>query len=302
MKTLFCAFAAATISASVGAQSVGIPIDSESREAQINRHLTNAIHLLRESGPPLKPEMIRAQLRRGHCQLTLPPVRTAKLTTREIRQRARQSHLRLGWVYLCNKCDEWHFNLAGGYVITADGAVATAYHVVVPPHDLQTGGLLTVDDDDKVRNVTEILAANRHADACIVKVEGERFTPLPLNTNISSGDAVYCLSDPASRPGFFSQGIANRIFQLPERRLETVPGAPRFTPLRIQVSAEWGQGSSGSVLLDERGNAIGHVSILTGSDKQPAKGANGLSETTFQAQSYEATSARDLMMLVRGVK
>jgi serine protease Do len=274
------------------------PQSPAARPADTNwqAQVTDAVRQQCESGQATAVEIVRKQLERSYCQLALPPVSSTKLTATGIEQRARLAFLRVGWVYRCTKCDQWHNHLAGGYALTPNGAIATAYHVVNPPRDLRTGALIVADHAGRVFPITEVLAANRYADACIVQANGKDFTPLPLNTNISIGHAVYCLSNSQGQTNDFTQGVVRRFLQLPERRLDTVRGAPRFTPIRIQVSAAFRPGSSGSAVLDECGNAIGHASAIT------LENSHSEDRPLLGSIFHEATSALDVTSLVRAPK
>ena len=115
------------------AQAPGVPIcDQAHQEPQITTSLLKAAKELFAKGDGLKPAQARQQLKRTACQLALPEAGTRRLSAREICIAARQSHLRVGWSYLCPKCGNWHLNLAGGYALTTNGAVATCFHVVEP--------------------------------------------------------------------------------------------------------------------------------------------------------------------------
>ena len=71
------------------------------------------------------------------------------------------------------------------------------------------------------------------------------------------GDTSYCLSDPKGVVGHFSSGIVNRLFTLSKAGEKADPRQER-----IAVSADWAPGSSGSAILDECGNIIGHVARI----------------------------------------
>ena len=133
-------------------------------------------------------DQARKQLTRTSCQLVLPAASTTRLSARQICVAARHSHLRVGWSYLCDKCGKWHLNLSGGYALTSSGAVVTCFHVVNPGQEMREGCLVAVDEEETVLPVVEVLAANHDSDACIVRVPGGRFRPLPLNTNVYPGD------------------------------------------------------------------------------------------------------------------
>jgi S1-C subfamily serine protease len=161
---------------------------------------------------------------------------------------------------------------------------------------LREGVLVAADDAGKVFAVTELLAANRAADVAIVQIACDGVVPLALSTNVAPGDTVYCLSDPLERRGYFSQGIVNRFYEWSARR--PAAAADRTSALRINVSAAWAAGSSGSALLDECGNAIGQVSTisLVEDEEQDQLSTNTQPATII---FHEAASARDVLRLIK---
>ena len=170
-------------------------------------------------------------------QIALPPVRTQKLAGREIWAAARRSYLRVGWFYQCSKCDRWHLDLAGGYAITADGAVATCHHVAETPEKFVKGHMIAATDDGRVFPVTAIIAANAKSDACIIRVKSDvPLTPMPLSDAARPGDTVYCFSDPMGFRGYFSQGMVNRYYRESPRKREARMagnGPPTTQPERL---------------------------------------------------------------------
>ena len=283
------------------AQAPGVPICSQGpQESQYRDRLLNAARALFGKGDALKTDQARKQLRRTSCQLVLPEASTTKLSAREICITARHSHLRVGWSYLCDKCGKWHINLAGGYALTSSGAVATCFHVVEPAREMRDGCLVAVDEEETVLSVTEVLAANRDSDACIVRVPGGGFRPLPLNTNVYPGDTAYCYSDPAQHRDYFSAGIVNRFYQLSGPRPAGARSSAAVTPTRINLSTDWALGSSGSAVLDECGNAIGHVTTISTVREEPTpKAQDSHVERPAAIVFHEAVSARDVLRLTR---
>jgi hypothetical protein len=255
------------------------------------------------AGDTIRLAQVKEQLKRASCQLELPPASATRLSAREICTAARRSHLRVGWSYFCSKCEDWHVNLAGGYLLTTNGAVATCYHVVQPVHEIRDGCLVAADEDGKVFPVKEILAANRYSDACILRVEGTNFRALPLNTNVHPGDVAYCYSDPLDQRGYFSDGIVNRFYQFPGRRPFSAPASASYSPTRLNVSTDWAPGSSGSAVLDECGNAIGHVStIATVSEEEDVEAGVLRFPGPTMIVFHEAVAARDVLLLIRPPK
>jgi hypothetical protein len=92
-----------------------------------------------------------------------------------------------------------------------------------------------------------------------VRVEGRGLSPLPLREDVAPGDRVSCFSEPLGQAGYFSNGIVNRFYWKPGRA--GIDGSlEQLESLRVNVSTDWAPGSSGAAVLDEHGNAIGHVS------------------------------------------
>jgi thiol-disulfide isomerase/thioredoxin len=180
------------------------------------------------------------------------------LRGREIAKRAAEAHVRVGWVYQCTKCSRWHTNLAGGYAI-APNVVVTARHVIAPPVSMKpgTGHPVVVRGENEVLNIEAVLIADETADTAVMRVSAKDLKPLALSRDVQVGDTAYCFSDPRDVLGHFSSGLVNRL------HTPVIPGKPA-SPLqqRIDVSADWAPGSSGSAILDEYGNVIGHVARI----------------------------------------
>ena len=282
-------------------QAPGVPICSQGpSESQYRDRLLNAAKALIGKGDALKADPVRKQLKRTACQLVLPAASATKLSAREICLAARRSHLRVGWFYLCDKCGKWHINLAGGYALTASGAVATCFHVVNPLRDMRDGCLVAVDDEETVLPVLEVLAANHDTDACIVRVPGGRLRPLPLNTIVYPGDTAYCYSDPVQHRDYFSAGIVNRFYQLSGTAPTGTRSASASAVTRINVSTDWAPGSSGSAVLDDCANAIGHVAtIFPVPAESTPKTQDAHAEKPAAIVFHEAVSARDVLRLTR---
>jgi hypothetical protein len=294
--------------AAVCGQAPDVPIQKQGRrQTQQEEEVSRESKALFSSGKAVKLAQVKDQLKRKSCELELPKPSTAKLSPREICVVARQSHVRIGWAYLCTECDDWHVNLAGGYFLNSNGVIATCYHVTQPEREIKDGCLVAVDDGGKIHGVVEILAANRYSDTCIARIEGEGFKPLPLNTNVYPGDIAYCYSDPLDHRGYFSQGIVNRFYQFPGRRPVTSPEGTAYAPMRLNVGTDWAPGSSGSAVLDEFGNAIGHVStIATVTDEEVTDAPEKLDRRAIAYATmivfHEAVGARDVLWLIKPKK
>ncbi len=242
------------------AQAPGVPVESVQPLLQ-NEQLLEKAKALRETGRLLPAVKITEMLKLPQpCAIQLPVCGNKVLRGREVAEHARHGYVRVGWYFLCPKCDHWHLALSGGYAI-AKNAVVTCHHCVQNNREMREGYFVAVDFKGNVLPVTAVLAKSQSMDAAILRVEGGEFTPLPLNESVAPGDPAYCLSDPLEQLGYFSTGIVNRFFWRPDRH-----GAPgsieELKALRVNVSTDWAPGSSGAAVLDECGNVIGHVSAI----------------------------------------
>lgn len=281
---------------SVFSETTSIPTVLEGRGP--SQSLLDAANKLRESGTLMSGDQIAAQLDRKSCELTLPAVREQKLTGRQIWDGAKKSHIRVGYYYLCSHCDKWHLNLAGGYAITADGVIATCHHVVEKKNDIREGFLVAATEDDRLLPVTEVLAANKPNDIAIVRVKSETpLVPLSINAAALPGDDAYCYSDPLGRPSYFSKGIVNRYFRgLAEDNITEKEAR------RMNVSTDWAPGSSGSAVLDECGNVIGHVSEISSQGKNSAPSEKGGGTERTLIIFHNASCAADLLAMIHPPK
>ncbi len=248
----------------VCAQAPNVPVYDESNLKKADAAAKKAAVELHTAGALLGFEKVAEQLKeRKQCSIKLPAVGKEKLAPRDLWSRARNSHLRVGWLYHDKKKPAWQINLAGGYAITDDGAVATCYHVVEPDtEDMKDGYLIVATDDDKVYPVTEILAASRDTDSCILRVKADKLTMLPISTDVFPGDSVVCFSEPMGRRGYYSSGIVNRFLVSHDSAGKKNAPAAATAATYIEVDTNWAPGSSGAAVLDVFGNAVGHVSTI----------------------------------------
>ena len=214
--------------------------------------------------------------------LQLPPPNTQELTPSAIAMQAQKAQLRVGWCFLCTHCDHWHTAMGLGYALTADGAVATCAHALLrPPMEVRDARLVAVTHDGVVHPVTAVLVNDDGMDAAIVTIDLPAGTaplvPLPLATDVRPGDRAFCWSRPLEQRDFFGTGMVNRFYL--DRDVVDEHGRdslPFLAAVRMDVDMPWAPGSSGAALLDQRGNAIGHVSeIRPLSNGMPAPGMPG---------------------------
>ena len=244
------------------AQAEGVRIEPAVTLSEDEELLERAEAFLK-TGKSLSVKQVQEQLRVPRPEaITLAEVRKAPLAGREIARTARKAFLRFGWFGTDEEGTENYFSLGAGYALTEDGVFATCYHVV-DPETMKTGCLVAMREDGEILAVTAILARDKVLDAAIVRVDARGFEPLALNTDIAPGDAAYCFSDPLDAFGYFSSGVVNRFYRVPapqRRRRPILPDSPSL--LRMNVGTDWAPGSSGAAVLDQCGNAIGHVAAI----------------------------------------
>jgi thiol-disulfide isomerase/thioredoxin len=289
-------------------QAPGVPIEFNGSPNR-NDDWRQQAAALKESGQVIGVTQVREQLESPQpAELTLPPPRTRPVVARTIVNMARAAYVRIGWYGKTENSDQWNLTLSGGYAITADGVVATCFHCVEPPRGTTEGYLVALTPQGQMRPVTKIVAAHRTLDACLVKVDGNDFQPLPLSDQLYPGDAVYCFSDPFSQNGYFSAGIANRFYwqKQPEK---DATGLASVENLRLNVSTDWAIGSSGAAIVNMYGNVVGHVARIrpmglgrtTGNEAQDRQRRDaGTSVGPTVLVMHEAIPARGVMALARG--
>ena len=310
MKRVLVTFLLLAAAHEVLAQAPGVPVYAEGRGARVNAVLMEQAKRLQSESALLSLTKVAEQSKRKSCDLALPPAETKPLSSRERWERARAGHIRVGQLYLCSKCDRWHLDLAGGYAITADGAVATCAHVIAPPPNMKEGWLVAANEEDVLLPVTEVLACDEGTDCAILRVKSETpLTPLPLGFDVSPGDSMLCFSDPNGKRGYYSSGIVSRFVRRPfmrKREAQKLPeGAEVPSPVWLETTTDWAPGSSGSAIIDQFGNCVGHVSEIQTVVEDPLPMRNKKGEAAAsqvlgtQMVFHQAIGAAEVRALVK---
>lgn len=224
----------------------------------------------------------KRQLERASCHAALPPIHTATLDVPSLYAQSVPATLVIARLFLCDKCPHWHTRAAAtAFAITADGLCVTNYHVF----DHDDDAILVVSDaHGTTRQVIEILAASQRDDIAIFRVSIDQgpLTPLPLRPHAPVGADVAVISHPANHYYSLSTGVVSRRSgrlrgmnnDMPNPAADTTPDptadpahpAPRdthtariITPT-LEITADYGVGSSGGPVLDLQGNVVGMVS------------------------------------------
>lgn len=257
-----------------------------------------------------KPEPVRVQFR----EPTTDPLDPSLLA-----RRAREIRLWIMALFICPKCSNWHLeDFAAAYAV-APNIIATCEHAFEeamkrqPKEPLKESYLVLRDSQHRLFGITGVVAVDPVMDAALLRVEPPHLNPVPLNDQLSPGDRVFCYSDPLGQTGYFSDGILNRFYWLPNRQGET-GSLEELAYLRVNFGTDWAPGSSGAPILDHCGNVAGHVSSIhplsrplpdDGTPQEPAAEKNppstkGRSNPPL-ITVHEGIPARGVMALIRDV-
>ncbi|MHC4981917.1 MAG: S1 family peptidase [Planctomycetota bacterium] len=219
-------------------------------DGRLIRALEEAAARLVKAGKPAPPKNLIKQLSRGQCSLSLPAVGDRKLTPAEIYATCRKSVLVLAMVHKCQRCPRHHVSIASAFLITADGAFVTNYHVVA--NAAGKLAMIAMTDAGDVYPVAEVLAADEDDDVAILRLAapGVRFSPLALSTEAPVGSPVGVISHPDRRLYSFTHGVVSRY-------VRSRVGNSVVT--RLCITADYARGSSGGPVIGQTGAAVGHA-------------------------------------------
>lgn len=224
-----------------------IPMGDEINDRQIQTILTAQAERMLKAGQATTREDLAAQLNRKSCKLKLPRPDKRRLSAEQQNEKCRAGVVVVAQPYVCEKCGRTHNQMASGFMLTADGAFCTSYHVM---SNRTTQTILILTGDGRIAPVREVLAANRDTDLIILRAEGSGFTPLPLSTNAPVGSTVRVISHPNNRFYSLTEGIASRYFKF------TRNGRPVSM---LAITADFARGSSGAPVLNEFGAVVASV-------------------------------------------
>jgi serine protease Do len=232
-----------------GSTDHGAPAGVE--DQLLKRTLKREAERLLTRGQTVEMGVLIRQLHHSVCALDLQAPESAVYDPVDLYSAARRSVVLVSGLYKCGHCSDWHVSTASGFVLTADGAVVTNYHVVDSP-EYRT--LVVMTADQHVVPVQRVLAANRADDLAILKIEARGLHPLPLVGPLADspvGTPVSVISHPDGRYYHYSEGVVTRHLQL---------DGPGRTVEALTISAEYARGSSGAPVLNRQGQVIAVVS------------------------------------------
>ncbi len=133
-----------------------------------------------------------------------------------------------------------------GFIVRADGAIVTNYHVISNAVDIK------VKAGDKVLDVEGLIHTDKENDLVILKAKGKNLLTVKLGdigkTNI--GEKVYVISSPQGLENTISDGILSGIRDIDSKRKI------------LQITAPVSKGSSGGPVFNKNGEVIGVAAFI----------------------------------------
>ena len=136
--------------------------------------------------------------------------------------------------------------LGSGFVVRADGLIATNRHVIGDARRIRVE-----TSDGKVEEVTEIFATDVHLDLAILRIARKDLKPLPLGDSdkLRQGDRIVAMGNPEG----LAYSVVEGVISEPKRDIDNLP--------MIQVAVPIERGNSGGPLLDRQGRVLGLLTM-----------------------------------------
>jgi S1-C subfamily serine protease len=213
-------------------------------DGRINSDLNRALQRMQALGESVDDRQVRRQLRRKSFPLPLPEPPDEELTPAEIYQQRRDAVVIIGTLF-----GDGNYTVASGVIVDPAGIVATAYHVIDKPPPVLARGVMT--HSGKVYAVREILAADKPSDVALLKIDASNLAAAPVSHGDPEGAPVTVISHPSSNFFSLTQGYISRYWAATSYGELTV---------RMSVTADFADGSSGGPIFNSRGAVTGVVS------------------------------------------
>lgn len=165
-----------------------------------------------------------------------------------------------------------NFELSGtAFAIAENGICVTNYHMlkdIINKSDsaaIRDSIYFIITSSKKVYFIEKILAYSQNNDIAVFKTNtmGDKLLPIPFGKAAQVGALAYCLSHPYGHFYSFSSGIVSRNIVADSSTAAAGYSNKGRPPIRMEITADYGIGSSGGPILDKSGNLIGVVSSTT---------------------------------------
>lgn len=227
-----------------------IPLDSVIDDNLIRLRLTEEGTHLIKSGRTVPMTTFISQLQRESCELDLPGTERVQYRAELLAVRSKAASVIVGRMLRGVEPNSWTVVPASGFFISKAGAFVTSRHVMNSP-EYET--VVAMTGDGRVLPVLEVLAGDAERDVVILRVDSGPVPALPIDLAAPAGTRVWVMSHPCGRFYTFTEGTVCR-----RSTLRDGSSAHEI----MDISAEFGPGSSGAPVLNENGSAVGWVDGL----------------------------------------
>ena len=133
-----------------------------------------------------------------------------------------------------------------GFIVRADGAIVTNYHVISNAKNIK------IKAGDKVLDIEGLILTDKENDLVILKAKGKDMPVVKLGDigKVNIGEKVYVISSPEGLENTISDGLLSGIREIaPERKI-------------LQITASISSGSSGGPVFNKNGEVIGVATFI----------------------------------------
>lgn len=161
-------------------------------------------------------------------------------------ERATRATVVVGHLYWCEECKSRHGSFAGGVVLSPDGIVLTNHHVLDETDSVVFGAM---SHSGEVYAIEKVLAASKSDDLALIQLRGARDLPVAVLANtVATGEEIFVVSHPDGYFFSLTRGLVSRKFLTGKEKIQ-----------RLQVTADFAKGSSGSGIFNTAGQIVGLV-------------------------------------------
>ena len=242
---------------------IGEPIDngvicSHFEQAAINLMLEEDEAAVNKLLQMVKEAPAKCSINIGDLSATRPASQA------ETYQHLVRSTVILGELFNCGRCNRTHTRFSGGVLISSDGLMLTNYHVFDAIDVNRAEGLFAMTWDGKVCPIEQVLFADKRSDIVLVRLNGDgyKFHAASLANNAPAPmDPVHVLSHPSREFFVVTHGEVSRYVTANQGSLPRQSNEHTLAHW-MEITAPFGEGSSGSGVFNEKGEVIGLVSRL----------------------------------------
>jgi serine protease Do len=257
-------------------------------DLEIKANFEKRLGTLRDQGKLASTVELAEQLKKQkQLSVELPAAPVTNAAPSSVYQRHKKGILCFGNIYKCDRCDKWHSNIAGGFIISKEGLAVTNYHVM---ENKKAGGFGGMTMEGEIYPVIKVVASSKINDLAIVQLSGKDFHPLPIAEGDTVGSDVTVISHPEGRFYTVSKGIISRYYTLRG-------GDERGSP-RMAITADFAKGSSGSPVFNQSGAVVGVVASTNSIYYNKSKGV----ETNLQMVIKSCIPSGSILKLLSPAK